>query len=379
MKREIFILKSDNKLEELVEEPYSSEDLLQSLLENYPSLLSGPQIDPDNPRRWLLVKREAKLPMDDFSGRSLFLDHLLLDQDAIPTLVEVKRSTDTRIHREVVGQMLDYAANAVAYLPVESLMAQFEQQCAVGGNVPDEMLSEFLGEDGNAADFWEKVKTNLQAGRIRMLFVADEIPSELRSIVEFLNQQMDPAIVLAIEIKQYAGGDLKTLVPVVLGQTSEAQQRKGAVRRGKQWDERSFFDLLAAKASPGEAAVARELLDWAFTRKLDVSWGHGVYDGSFCPVVRLGGEEHKLFAAYTYGSVEVYFQHLMKKPPFDSREKRLALLEMLNRAPNVSFPDDAIERRPRFTLEQLSDPTAMKIFLSAYEWVISQLTACSAL
>jgi hypothetical protein len=33
------------------------------------------------------------------------------DQNAVPTLVEVKRSSDTRIRREVVGQMLDYAAN----------------------------------------------------------------------------------------------------------------------------------------------------------------------------------------------------------------------------------------------------------------------------
>ena len=31
----------------------------------------------------------------------------------MPTLVEVKRSSDTRIRREVVGQMLHYAANAV--------------------------------------------------------------------------------------------------------------------------------------------------------------------------------------------------------------------------------------------------------------------------
>jgi hypothetical protein len=37
------------------------------------------------------------------------LDHLFLD---VPTLVEVKRSTDTRVRREVVGQMLDYAAYA---------------------------------------------------------------------------------------------------------------------------------------------------------------------------------------------------------------------------------------------------------------------------
>jgi hypothetical protein len=31
----------------------------------------------------------------------------------VPTLLEVKRSSDTRIRREVVGQMLDYAANGV--------------------------------------------------------------------------------------------------------------------------------------------------------------------------------------------------------------------------------------------------------------------------
>ena len=54
------------------------------------------------------------------------VDHLFLDQDAIPTIVEVKRSRDTRIRREVVGQMLDYAANAVVYWPVETVRAEFE-------------------------------------------------------------------------------------------------------------------------------------------------------------------------------------------------------------------------------------------------------------
>ncbi len=45
-------------------------------------------------------------------------------------------------------------------------------------------------------------------------------------MVEFLNAQMDPAEVLALEIKQYIGQGLKTLVPRVVGQTAEAQRRK---------------------------------------------------------------------------------------------------------------------------------------------------------
>jgi hypothetical protein len=50
---------------------------------------------------------------------------LFLDQYAVPTIVEVKRS-DSRVRREVVGQMLDYAANAVVCWPVEALRTRFE-------------------------------------------------------------------------------------------------------------------------------------------------------------------------------------------------------------------------------------------------------------
>ncbi|HJZ04312.1 MAG TPA: hypothetical protein VJ327_00425, partial [Patescibacteria group bacterium] len=107
----------------MTEQEYDSEDLLQELLAKYPNLMAGEQIDSESPRRWLLVSREISLPsQEDVAGR-WSVDHLFLDQDAIPTLVEVKRSSDTRIRREVVGQMLDYAANAVVYWSIESIRA----------------------------------------------------------------------------------------------------------------------------------------------------------------------------------------------------------------------------------------------------------------
>jgi ribosomal protein L30E len=34
------------------------------------------------------------------------------------------------------------------------------------------------------------VDANLRAGKVRLVFVADEIPAELRRVVEFLNSQM---------------------------------------------------------------------------------------------------------------------------------------------------------------------------------------------
>jgi len=113
MTGKIYLLQEDGTLQGLSEQSYSSEELLQTLLEQYSDLLAGEQISESAPRRWLLVSREMGVPGEEGGYDQWSLDHLFLDQDAIPTLVEVKRSTDTRIRREVVGQMLDYAANAV--------------------------------------------------------------------------------------------------------------------------------------------------------------------------------------------------------------------------------------------------------------------------
>jgi hypothetical protein len=161
----IYVLQESGELVEMREHRYDSEDLLQALLARYPSLLAGDQMDPTSPRRWVLVRREAELPSEEGGPDRWSVDHLFLDQDAVPTIVEVKRSSDTRIRREVVGQMLDYAANAVVYWPVERLRAMFE---ATYGEQADRVLAALLGEvaDQDPEEFWKRAKINLQAGRI---------------------------------------------------------------------------------------------------------------------------------------------------------------------------------------------------------------------
>jgi hypothetical protein len=52
-----------------------------------------------------------------------------VDEAGVPTLVEVKRSSDTRARREVVAQILDYAANSAASWNGEMLRTWFEQSC----------------------------------------------------------------------------------------------------------------------------------------------------------------------------------------------------------------------------------------------------------
>ena len=249
----------------MIEQEYISEDILQDLIAKYPNLLAGDEMDEYEPRKWLLVQREQVLPYDETGLKIFYLDHLFLDQDGIPTIVETKRSSDNRLRREVVAQMLDYAANALIYLPVEVIISNLIN------TYPEKDLEELLFEklelEITADEFWMKVKNNLEVGKIRLVFVADEIPTELVSIVEFLNKQMDPAELFAVEVKQYIGEGLKTLVPRLLGQTAESRMKK--IISNKKLDETTFLEHL----DDAGKAFFKELLGFVQQNNLIITWG----------------------------------------------------------------------------------------------------------
>jgi len=368
----IFLIQADEQLVEMTEQPYDSEDLLQALLAKHPSLLAGDQFG-TAPRRWLLVGREASLPSEEDGAGRWSVDHLFLDQEAVPTLVEVKRSSDTRIRREVVGQMLDYAANAVVYWPIERLRATFEVSCQSQGLDPDTLVSDLIGDEGDPEQFWEQAGTNLRAGRVRLVFVADEIPAELQRVVEFLNTQMTPVEVLAIEVKQYVGEGLRTLVPRVLGQTAEAQQRKGRAGQSRRWDEESFMRTLADERGEEEQAVASKVVAWAKEDGLRLAYGRGKINGLVFPVVDHGGDWYAPVALWTNGSVQVQFGPLSKKPPFDTEAKQAEFARRLNAVPRVEIPEDAITPLPHFALSALIGEPELRSFLDALDWFVSEV------
>ena len=57
----VFLRRGD-ELVAMFEQRYELEDHLQELIERHPNLLAGDQVDPDAPRRWLLLSREAGVP-----------------------------------------------------------------------------------------------------------------------------------------------------------------------------------------------------------------------------------------------------------------------------------------------------------------------------
>jgi hypothetical protein len=374
----IYLIQDNDQLVEMTEQAYDSEDRLQELLEKYPNLLAGDQIDRATPRRWLLISREMSTSSDEEGNGKWSLNHLFLDQDAIPTLVEVKRHQDTTIRREIIGQMIDYAANAVIYWPVESIVVQFEANCRDQGRDPEQVFEEFLGSDAHEERFWQKVKTNLQAGKFRLVFVADEISAELRRIVEFLNEQMDPTEILAVEIKQYLSSDgLRTLVPRVIGQTAEAQHKKSsATRERRRWDAGSFFQEFAIRQGREEAKVAKKIYEWVESQEPDVyvQWGTGDTYGGFAARLKSKGHlQPELFTVDISGELGISSSNYASQAPFTSEGKWLELRNRLSSI-GLSLPTDPNERRlPSFPLSTVADGNALQQVLSVFDWIVDEI------
>jgi len=244
----IYHLNEQGRLEPMQEEPFAAEDKLQELVADYPGLLSGEQMNPAHPRRFILIGREQGIADIIGGGHRWSLDHLLIDQDAIPTLVEAKRQANSEIRREIVGQMMDYAAHATQTWNVGDIRQAFEERVSAAGQDPDIVLSELLQAEGETDSdaFWQQVETNLRAARLRLLFVADGIPEELTRVVEFLNEQMPGIEVLAVEIKQFRGEtDSSVLVPRVIGRTAGS-----VATRGRNLTEQTFLDSFDGEIRP---------------------------------------------------------------------------------------------------------------------------------
>lgn len=360
----MFVVK-DGKIDQLPSKQFAKEVDFQKLLADYPALLSGSEINPSAPRRWLLISREKSIPANGGGEAWWSLDHLFLDQDAIPTFVEVKRSSNKELRRLVVAQMLDYAANAVKYWRPDELLDIFMQKH------PDDADSELrkcIGEGADPEAFWKSVKSNLQEGRVRLLFVADIIPPELRRIVEFLNEQMEPAEVLALELRKYEGNGLTTIVPVLFGQTSRAVERKNSGAAARTWTEEDIYDELEALFEPSVAEAARKIVACLKNVKAEIVVGRGNSAVSIRGRFEHAGKRFSPFAVWTSGLLEIGFKPIQDafSPQANVAEH---LREMLKRIDGVHLPRTGF---PTFKLKLVVQEKELNTLLEAIQWVAQE-------
>ena len=262
-----------------------TKELHEILAKNY-DLLPGNQIRPDDPCRWLLIKREMPVPDPSSGGNRWSIDFFFVDQTGMPTFIECKRFKDTRSRREVVGQMLEYAANGQYYWEKELFRKYASVSVKPKFSNLEEAIRSLEPESGESVDdFLELIENNFREGQIRLIFFMEEAPNELKSIVEFLNSQMERSEVLIVEAKQYKKDGLKIIVPRLFGFTEEARRIKKSVTitigERKKWNEEKFFEQAREGLSSEELEAVKKLYTHFKSNGFEIKWGTGKETGSF--------------------------------------------------------------------------------------------------
>jgi hypothetical protein len=350
----VFAIGSDGRATPLASVRTRNEEReLQLLLARNPEILPGEQIQPDDPRRWLLVRRELPVPDPATGSNRWTIDHVLADQDAVPTLVECKRFEDSRARREVVGQILEYAANGQHYWSAEDLEQYAAETAREFGQTVEEALTALDPTGGSAPEeFFAAFAHNLREGRVRLVFFMEEAPFELKSIAEFLNRQMERTEVLIIEARQFELDGRRLVIPSLFGFSEEARRAKRAAAAGdprSAWTFETFVAAARNALSDSEFRAVDRLLTFCREQGFEISWGTGQRLGSF--KVRVPGIGRRtLFCVYTNGRISWYFGYLGEEEGL--RRFRDELAERLTSDFGAEFPPDLEQRFPAIPIEK---------------------------
>jgi hypothetical protein len=263
--------------------------------------------------------------------------------------------------------MLDYATNAKNYWRIEDLRSLAETQAGGAQELADKvavLIQADPAEDQQqqVERYWGLVEENLRSGKLRLLFVADHIPKELRSIIEFLNEKMPDIHVVGLELVQYQHGEVRVMVPRVVGQTEAARGAK-ARRPGQRLTEPKTTEPEFLNACPEPARPAmKAIIDQAQRRGLTVFWGTRGFS------VRTRKDVHGKVVSLVYGyppgvvykseaHVELYvrpdiftdaeragLESVMDVAPFEKARTGQYTLRLPLRADTVPKVPDALKR-----------------------------------
>jgi hypothetical protein len=359
MSQGIIYMVDGDKLRRMTPSAPESEDRMQALVAQYPELIT------DGDGDLLLIAREPAIGDGEAIARWA-LDHLFVTRDAVPVLVELKRASDTRIRREVVGQLIDYAANASAHWQAGTIAAAFAK--TVGSDEADTLLAGFIG-DRNPDEFWNQVDSNLKSGRVKLVFVADVIPRELAIVVEFLNSQMR-ADVRAIELRWFEGeGGVTTLTPRVIGESEQTAAAKSRTRQPPM-ELASWIQERIARHGPETLAGVERVCTIASAQGGDV----------FIPSTRGSiiaswpADDGKLvypIGVYPSGMVVLRLGYLKYRPAFASEAARRALYDALTEIVG-SLHTQSLAGEPGFSARLLNDDTTADRFSEFLKTVVQE-------
>lgn len=184
------------------------EKWLQELLFRQPDLIPIQEIDP-GAGQLIPVCRELALPRE---GGSVFLDLLCLTRHGRPVLVECKLWRNPQARREVIGQILEYAA-LLRNWSYGDLTARLKAKLGWNGSNPLFEHVRHQVPSSQEAVFVDTLSRCLLAGDFDLVIAGDGIRTDLEAIAGHLNSRTGHVGRLAlVEIQLWEDASGRTLV-----------------------------------------------------------------------------------------------------------------------------------------------------------------------
>lgn len=145
--------------------------------------------------------------------------------------------------------------------------------------------------------------------------------------------------------------------------------------------DRSFLGQLATANPPSIVHGVTELFDAWKELGGTVEYGSNREISAFMTAPRRADAEksHWPFTVYPIsGTVEVVFQYLRDRPPFDDVALREEFRARLNAVPGIDLPATRIDKRPSFPIEVLTEPAPREQVVDALRWFVAQLPGVAA-
>jgi pSer/pThr/pTyr-binding forkhead associated (FHA) protein len=146
-----------------------------------------------------IFKLEGAAPESGFDGaRASFLfahrdgdaqgdgSIILVDTAAVVTVIETADESNPKATSAFTGKAINLAATVATEWSAESLQKEFDAYCAKNGRLGTDHLRQRLGKHPQP-DYWKKVESNLQAGRIRVIFLIREPTVAIQKVIDFLH------------------------------------------------------------------------------------------------------------------------------------------------------------------------------------------------
>ncbi|UYN94368.1 MAG: DUF4268 domain-containing protein [Enhydrobacter sp.] len=268
------------------------EKWLQNFLFSHPTIVPIDQVDPGG-REFIPVCRELSLPKD---GGSVFLDVFGFTSSGRPVLIECKLWRNPQARREVVAQILEYAA-LLQQWSYSDLTARVLARLGQGETTVLFDIVRAAYPETDEAQFVDTVSRCLTLGDFDLIIAGDGIRSDLHVVADYLKLRSGLAARLAlVEFQVWSDpAGTKVVLPSVALRTevithtvlvsergtplpimdlteaaSEVETREQPQLSGKRRAIRAFWDDVIARARfdhPDQPAPRHGGLNWI---RLDV-------------------------------------------------------------------------------------------------------------